>query len=46
MGALLGLWQTTGHAKMTVAGWVFLVCAWAAILAVTFFTFSKILSKK
>ncbi len=32
--------------QMTTAGWVFLITAWAAIILVTVWTFSKILGGK
>jgi len=34
------------HPQMTTAGWVFLIAAWAVIILVTVWTFSKILRGK
>lgn len=38
--------QQAAHDQLTTGGWVFLAVAWAAILWVTYYTFSKILGKK
>lgn len=32
--------------EMTAGGWAFMVCAWVFILALTFYTFGKVLGKK
>jgi len=50
--AALALFQATERpatqaaATMTTGGWIFMISAWAFILTLTFWTFSKILRPK
>jgi hypothetical protein len=34
------------HPEMTFGGWLFMICSWVFILALTFYTFAKILRKR
>jgi hypothetical protein len=49
---ILALYQATERppteaaATMTTGGWIFMISAWAFILALTFYTFGKILRPK
>lgn len=42
----LALLQRPEAAEMTTGGWVFMICAWAGILSLAAFCFSKILRNR
>jgi hypothetical protein len=44
--ALVLLQQPAQQPELTSGGWVFMALAWLLILALVFFTFSKVLGKR